>query len=250
MAGSLQEAYELLLKSRQSRILAGGMWLRLGSTPISHAIDLSRLGLDTIQKTEDCLEIGAMVTLRQLECDVLTRAAFSGILPTSVQSIVGTQFRSTATLGGSVYARFGFSDPVCALLSLRARVVFYKAGEMDLETYLASPPVRDILTCVRIPLSSQAASYQSLRHTRTDFPVLNLSLSRDEQGLHTLSVGARPMKAMRCREAESCLDCGDTEGALQAVRRLPYGTNMRAVAGYRQEMASVLLERALEEMKA
>ena len=44
-ANTLEEAYELN-QARNSRILGGMMWLRLGNARIKTAIDLSGLGLD------------------------------------------------------------------------------------------------------------------------------------------------------------------------------------------------------------
>ena len=47
-ANTLEEAYELN-QARNSRILGGMMWLRLGNARIKTAIDLSGLGLDQIE---------------------------------------------------------------------------------------------------------------------------------------------------------------------------------------------------------
>ena len=44
--------------------------------------------------------------------------------------IVGVPFRNCATVGGSVFSRFGFSDLTCALLALDASVVLYRGGEL------------------------------------------------------------------------------------------------------------------------
>ena len=47
---SLVEAYELNQK-KSACILGGMVWLKMGNRTISTAIDLSGLGLDTIQET-------------------------------------------------------------------------------------------------------------------------------------------------------------------------------------------------------
>ena len=64
-ASTLEEAYELN-QARNSRIIGGMMWLRLGSARIKTAIDLSGLGLDQIEENDRVFKIGAMCTLRQL----------------------------------------------------------------------------------------------------------------------------------------------------------------------------------------
>ena len=48
---SLEEAWELN-QNKRNRILGGMLWLRLGSGNVNTAIDMSNLGLDTIEETE------------------------------------------------------------------------------------------------------------------------------------------------------------------------------------------------------
>lgn len=69
-AESLSQAYELNQK-RSSRILGGMLWMKMSNARIGTAIDLSDLGLDQIEETEDEIRIGCMVTLRQLETSEL-----------------------------------------------------------------------------------------------------------------------------------------------------------------------------------
>ena len=59
---SLEEAYELNQK-RTNRIIGGMMWLRMGEARIQTAIDMSGLGLDTIEETQEEFKIGCMVSL-------------------------------------------------------------------------------------------------------------------------------------------------------------------------------------------
>ena len=64
--GSLEEAYELNQK-RSACILGGMLWTKMGQRQVQTAIDLSGLGLDQIEESEEEFSIGCMVTLRQLE---------------------------------------------------------------------------------------------------------------------------------------------------------------------------------------
>lgn len=70
-AKSLEEAYELNQKKR-NRIIGGMMWLKMSRQSVDTAIDLSGLGLDTVEETDSEFRIGCMVTLRQLETDDLS----------------------------------------------------------------------------------------------------------------------------------------------------------------------------------
>ena len=60
--GNAAEAYELLQKNRNNKIVGGGIWMRLGSRRVATAIDLSACGLDQIEETETEFRIGAMCT--------------------------------------------------------------------------------------------------------------------------------------------------------------------------------------------
>lgn len=74
------------------------------------AIDLCDLGLDQIDEDENEFRIGAYATLRQIETHEALNAYTHGAIAESVRHIVGVQFRNVATVGGSIWGRFGFSD--------------------------------------------------------------------------------------------------------------------------------------------
>lgn len=63
---NLEEAWELNQK-KPNRVIGGMLWLKMGHGRVGTAIDLSGLGLNQIEEKEDRFEIGAMVTLRDLE---------------------------------------------------------------------------------------------------------------------------------------------------------------------------------------
>jgi len=132
-AESLDDAAALLAKSKENVILGGGMWLRTSNRSIQTLIDISRLGLDRIEETEEEVIIGAMVTLRGVETAACLQELFGGILSKCVSSIVGVQFRNMATIGANVYGRFGFSHIITALLALDTEVELHRAGRMPLE---------------------------------------------------------------------------------------------------------------------
>ena len=116
-AESLEEAYRLN-QNKRNRIIGGMLWLKLSSISVPTAIDLSALGLDRIEETEEEFSIGAMVTLRQLELHEGLNAYAQGAVAKAVHDIVGVQFRNMATVGGSIWGRFGFSDVLTVFLAL------------------------------------------------------------------------------------------------------------------------------------
>lgn len=250
-AQSLQQAYELNQKPG-SRILGGTLWLRLSGAPISAAIDLSGLGLDAIEENEERFSIGAMVPLRRLETHPGLNACTQGAAARAVESIVGVQFRNLATVGGSVFGRFGFSDVLTLFLALDTQVELYHAGTVPLERFVQMKPDRDILVRLTVKKRPGDFAYLSMRNSRTDFPVLTCALSRME-GEYRAVYGARPARAMVLWDTEGLLKEGVTPDSARAfaqyaAEHVPTGSNTRGSAAYRTHLIKVLTQRGLLEL--
>ena len=201
---TLEEAWQLNQK-RPNRVLGGMLWLKMEKISVGTAIDLSALGLDTIEETD---------TLN---------AATNGAMREAVRHIVGVQFRNCATVGGSVYGRFGFSDVLTLLLALDCDVELYKAGRMPIAQFAALPYDRDILTHVYIKKTpGLAVHYQSVRATQTDFPILT------------------------CAAARTAAAPDELPAAVQAA--VPTGSNLRGSAAYRTHLVGVLVKRAVQAL--
>ncbi|MGL4799226.1 MAG: FAD binding domain-containing protein [Cellulosilyticaceae bacterium] len=256
VASNLEEAYELLTKNRQNKVLGGTMWMRMGNKSIQTAIDLSGLGLDTIEETETTIEIGAMCTLRQVETHPTLIQYLGGILPKSVSSIVGVQFRNTATIGGSVYSRFGFSDVLTALLGMDAYVELYKGGKVALKDFMDMPYTKDIVVKIIIAKETGRGQYVTERMSATDLPILTVCVTKSGSD-YRIVVGARPSRARLAEEAMAYLSdyrCEMTEevyekAATLVVEELSFASNMRGSEGYREKLAKVLVKRALKELE-
>ena len=135
-AESLQEAWELNQK-KENRVIGGMLWLKMSRGRCGTAIDLSGLGLDRIEEDDEAFRIGCMATLRQLEMHPALNAYSCGAVRDAVKSIVGVQFRNLATVGGSVWGRFGFSDVLTVFTALGASVELYKRGILPIEEFAA-----------------------------------------------------------------------------------------------------------------
>lgn len=247
-AQSLDEAYALCQK-KNNVVLGGMLWLKMHKRQVGTAIDLCDLGLDKIEETDTEYRIGAMVPLRALELHEGFAKLTQGAMEEAVKHIVGVQFRNCATLGGSLWGRFGFSDVLTLFLALGARVVLHHAGEMPLADFAALPrTTRDILTEVIVPKTARRVVYLSQRNISTDFPVLTVALAAQD-GKYTCVVGARPMPAAVFTDEKGILAQGITEGSARAfaeiiASRAVLGGNMRGSADYRREICKVLVRRA------
>lgn len=245
---TVEEALNLLRAKKSNTALGGMLWLKLQDKNVDTVVDLSGLGLDAIEETEEGWRIGAMVTLRQLETHEGLAAFTGGAMTESVKHIVGVQFRNLATIGGSVFGRFGFSDPLTLLLALDARVELAEAGRMSLRDFAQSGIRKDILTHIFIPSGKLEAAYLSQRNSATDFPVLTCAVVRRE-GKVDCAVGARPARAARFDDEAGLLAGGVNEESAAAfaedvTRRAVFGSNTRGSAEYRREVCRALVRRA------
>lgn len=265
-AQSLDEAYELYQK-KPNFVLGGMLWLKMKNKTLGTAIDLCDLGLDQIDEDENEFRIGAYATLRQIETHEALNAYTHGAIAESVRHIVGVQFRNVATVGGSIWGRFGFSDVMTIFRALGAKVQLHKAGIMDLDEFAALPrTTRDVLVSVIVPKNAKGVVYLSQRNQSTDFPVLTCAVA-NRSGRYVAVIGASPYMAEPVWDEEGILDCladAKTDGnaaltdnsetnakidkfAGYVAEHIRFGSNIRAGAEYREIICRVLTRRAVTQ---
>lgn len=244
-AQSLEEAWQLNQRGR-NRVVGGMLWLRLSRGGVGTAIDLSGLGLDKIEETETEFSIGAMATLRQLEQHEGLNAYTGGAVKNALKDIVGVQFRNMATIGGSIWGRFGFSDVLTVFLAMDCCVELYKGGIVPLEQFANMKKDSDILVRLIVKKAPGKVVYTAMRNQRTDFPVLTCALS-SIGGQPKAVIGARPAKAMVIRDENGLMPDGKAFAAYVA-QNAPTDSNIRGSAAYRTHLVRVLVERAAKEL--
>ena len=265
-AQSLDEAYELYQK-KPNFVLGGMLWLKMKNKTLGTAIDLCDLGLDQIDEDENEFRIGAYATLRQIETHEALNAYTHGAIAESVRHIVGVQFRNVATVGGSIWGRFGFSDVMTIFRALGAKVQLHKAGIMDLDEFAALPrTTRDVLVSVIVPKNAKGVVYLSQRNQSTDFPVLTCAVA-NRSGRYVAAIGASPYMAEPVWDEDGILDgIGEvnTDGnaaltdnsennakidkfAEYVAEHIRFGSNIRAGAEYREIICRVLTRRAVTQ---
>ena len=246
MVKDLEEAYQLNQK-RSGVILGGTGWLKLGNKQIGTAIDLSGLGLNKIEENEEEFRIGCMTTLRDLELHNGLQEYFKGAIKESVKHIVGVQFRNCATIGGSIYARFGFSDILTCLLALDSYVELYNKGILPLHEFVSMPYDNDVLVRIIIKKDGRDVVYQSKRACATDIPTLACAVAKKDNTFF-ISVGARPKRAalqtIECTFGPSEED-KISELATKVCENLEFDSNMRGSKEYRHHLATVFVKRGI-----
>lgn len=254
---TLDEAYEILMKNKNNTILGGCGYLKMGSKKISTGIELSKLNLAYIKEEKGFVEIGAYTTLRDLETSPVLNKHFNGVLAKSVADLIGVQFRSIATAGASVFSKYGFSDPLTALLALDCEVELFKGGRMSLEEFLSRPYEKDILVRIFLKADGRKAVYSNFRNAACDYSILNVSVSKLNDDF-IIVVGARPTTARIAKRASALIsgkglessadEALMAEAAKLAQEELNFGTNMRGTKEYRENLCRVLVKRAIKEV--
>lgn len=242
---SIDEAYTLLCEKKSNLILGGMLWLKMQGRAVDTAIDLQELGLDKIEETDTEYRIGCMTSLRDLEMHAGLNELTQGAVRNSVEHIVGVQFRNLATIGGSIWGRFGFSDVLTLFMAMDAKVELYKNGIMTVEEFSGFPRTeKDILVRIIVPKKPGQTVYLSQRNISTDFPVLACALHKAD-GEISCAVGARPKMAVMLRNIPA-----DPAAAADFVAsNLVFDSNMRASEEYRRQICKVLIRRGMEQME-
>lgn len=251
VAKDLEEAYTLNQK-KNNAILGGILWMKMSTRNIHTAIDLSGLGLDKMEETDEAFEIGCMATLRDLEINKELNSYFNGAIKKSVKSIVGVQFRNCATVGGSIFGRFGFSDLLTCLLGLDTYVELYKAGIVPLSEFVDMPADDDIVVKIIIKKDIRVVSYLTHRRTATDFPVLACAVSFAGHAWRVV-LGARPSRAKLVIDEENILSENPSDDEILKFityikEHVVFGSNTRGSKEYRQHLAGVLIKRGIQEV--
>jgi carbon-monoxide dehydrogenase medium subunit len=264
---TLAELFGILASDEQPvRLLAGGTVVL---PDLFEAVDrsgtlasLSALPLKDIAELADGgLELGAMVTIRQIETDPRIRSRLSELA--DVAKSFGTlSLRHLATLGGNL----AIADPegtlAPLLLSLGTRTVLATStGErtLELDEYFASPARADsVLLRVVVPTTGSAGSayVQMTRRKALDPPLAGVAVTvaLDPAGERCVSCGiglsALSPRPSRARSAEALVvgavpnDALIDQVAEEVARSAEPSSDWRATADYRRHLARVLTQRA------
>lgn len=259
----VDHAIQLLSDDPEAKLLAGGhsllplMCLRLARP--SKLVDISRIpDLAYVREDGDRIAIGALTRhhdvatsgLLQAECPIVAYAA----------SLIGDpQVRHMGTIGGAVAHADPAGDMGTVLLALGAELVV-RGPNGAVRTVPASAFFRglfepdlahdEVLTEVRVPRTgSRGWSYLKFHRRAIDWAIVAVAaLAPDGEGaaVALTNMADRPIRAAGVEEALA----GGADPA-RAAERASEGTSPPsdafASAEYRQEVAKVLVRRALEE---
>ena len=248
-AKSIEDAYAKLQENPSNAIIAGGLWMKKTGLSYETLIDLSELGLDKITEKNGYIYVGAMVSLRDFENSPLIQSLNSGATAYGVREVLGPAFRNSATIGGSVFGRYPFSDVIASLLPLDVKLVFYPKQEMSLEEYLNfRGKMNAILEEIVIKKEEGKGYFKKVKTTALDFPMINFSIVK-RNNKNYIAIGSRPLTAALAVKAMALADQGRFADAAEvASEELQYLDSNNISKEYRQDLVRVYVRRGLEEV--
>lgn len=176
----IDEAVQLLQRTDVKTIaLAGGVSVvGEGTSEIEAVVDLSELGFDFIEQSDNKLHIGAMVTLQTIVEEL--NGAADGLLSRAARQMAGWHIRNAATLGGTLMGGSIHSSLSVALAVLRARVRIYSQAGLATFWSDVSNQVRhgswdrsSLVTAITINLpESVKTGYEQVGRTPADQPIV------------------------------------------------------------------------------
>ena len=253
---TLDEALTLLTRP-DTVPLGGGTLLSRPTTDPIEVVDLQSLGLDTVKKNGNNLEIGATVTLQAL----LEYEHTPEAMKTALKLEASLNIRNSATVAGTLVACDGRSTFAVSFLALDAKVEIKAFEHRDLkdQSLRKTPnlneqlinlgdflPLRPhgLITSITIPLNVKLA-FEYVSRTPADKPIVCAALAKWNSGRTRLALGGygkSPILGMDGTEAE-----GLETAARNAFHE---ATDDYASAEFRMDVASTLAKRCDEKLAA
>ena len=242
---TLDEALTLLAQPN-TLPLGGGTLLSRPIADSVHVVDLQLLGLNSLTKKGNVLELGATFTLQSL----LESEHCPEALKTALKLEAPLNIRNAATTAGTLVACDGRSTFATVLLASDARIIVTDSQKKEQTLNIGELlPLREavrgkLITKIVIPTNIKLA-FEYVARTPADKPTVCVALAQWNSGRTRLAVGGygkSPMLAMDGTEAQ-----GLETAARNAFHE---ATDEWASAEYRMDVAATLAARSLDQMQA
>ena len=264
-ADTVDDAIRALSADPDAKILAGGHSLlplmRVRLSRPSTLVDISRIqDLKYVMEDGDAVAIGAGTRHHDVANSEALRE-LCPIVPYAAAQIGDPQVRHVGTIGGSVAHADPASDMPSVLVALDAEMVVRGPGGVrnvpasDFFRGLFEPDLAhdEVLTEIRVPKTQgRGWSYMKFHRRAQDWALVGVAaLAQNGSGpaIALTNMAERPLRAAGVEEALA----GGSDPAA-AAERAAEGTSppMDAFgsAEYRQELAKVLVRRAIEEARS
>jgi carbon-monoxide dehydrogenase medium subunit len=267
---TIDEANQILSTyGNSAKVLAGGVDLvaRIRRRLVQPKYVVSILNipeLDYIEGDKAGLKIGALTTLRSIECSLPVQENYA-VLYQAVYQIASVQVKAMGTAVGNLCVATPASDVAVALMSLAAklRIAGYHSERIipidnffiGVNQTILKPG--EIVTEILVPghTLKTGSAFARMVRTAADVSKVNVAVTttmisgRFEET--RIALGAVAPKVIRATKAEGILNGQRpgkeviAEAALAAIEEIEPITDIRSTAEYRKEMVKVLVRQAI-----
>ncbi len=235
-----------LIASEGARILAGSTTLgKLKSLKAKKFVNIMKLPLSYVKEDDKHIYIGATTTIEDVLRNDIIRDKFPFIYKALLQ-FGAWGIREMATVGGSVFTSFPWSDVTPLFLVLDARVHLLSKDEERLlpldnflddkreymKGYLLKEVIIDKENC------GEKRDFKKVALSSFDLALLNFAYVKGDDFLR-ISVGARPGRPIRLKETEK------TRSIDVALKEANLGDDFRVSKKWREEVLRSLLSEVL-----
>jgi carbon-monoxide dehydrogenase medium subunit len=276
---SLDEAIDLLGRSGDAKVLAGGQSLiplmRFRLAQPGTLVDIGGLReLGGISHEDGGWRIGATTTYRQLLDDDGLRHAFP-LLPSCIDGIGDVQIRNLGTVGGALAHADPVSDLPALVLALDGTIVARgPRGERDipadqffLGAFTTALADDELLVAIRLPdlPPSAGTAWEDLEQAASGYSICGVAVvigdkhgvlggaTVDHVRVAVTGVGEVPYRATAVEAALAGTACNEADvlaAAKHATDGQTVNADIHADAEYRASLAETLVRRALEKARA
>jgi CO/xanthine dehydrogenase FAD-binding subunit len=245
---TISQALALLARETPLSLpLGGGTVLNQASEREYAVIDLQALGLGTISKMGNQIQIGATATLQEL----LDFSELPTNFYTAIKQETSYNLRQMATIAGTLVTANGRSPFATVMLAMDASLEMLDWNETKTRVKLGDWfPLRvagkmdSLVTNINFSAQVQLA-FEMIARSPADQPIICAALAQWSSGRTRLALGGwglAPVLGMDGPEA----------GGIEAAGKNAYSQaeDEWASAEYRQEMAGLLAKRCLNRLKA
>ncbi len=242
----IREALALLARKQPiSYPMGGGTYLNQNLEEKYAVIDLQLLGLGSIVKQGNLIEVGAAATLQEL-------SNFNGLsadILSSIERETTYNLRQMATVAGTLVTANGRSPFTTILLATDAKLETLRLNETPQEVKLGDwLPLREttdpgsLITKISFPISVKIA-YESIARTPADQAIVCVAIAQWPSGRTRVALGGWgnfPTLAMDGPEASGV--------EIASKSAYSHAGDAWASAEYRQEMAGLLAARCMKRI--
>ena len=260
----INELSELLLRNKnKSHILLHGTYpTPLTDINVNSVIDMSETNLRYISTDDNNIIIGSLTTIQDLIDSEILRTYSDGIVSKAAKLVAPYGIRNIASINGTLLSKFSAPEICLILMSLNAIPYFHPSKEKTLPLIYEDQDNNSILIKILIPIKNTITAFERISRTPLDKSIICSAIGIDVHDNHIIdarvSIAGIDEMPVRLPIIESAiiekdsLSLPNIDIIIKNAVTKSANTNhedYRGSSDYRLEMASILTERAINQVK-